>query len=312
VVGSAARHQGSGFAALCQNGAVTQPVPLDAPPAMGVPPARPRRWVVITTIVWGVILVVGFGWALRNGGPTAREQTTVVQAQPVVDLAAVRIAGAASADGNAIVAISGFERVAECSVTLLRSGERYQRVVTAVVTPGTEAALIQRVADRLPADYQATVAGTPARLVGDAGLWVRLGGSVTAIPGEVRFVADTGNCRPTGDLSELTAPVGHDPAALDPVGRGLLQNALSRVGVPDGQWSGYRAACPGGGYLSTVEAVAVDDGNAEPLDKVLADLGTTVVATSHLFAYATGATGVAVRVGDGQVVATATTGCPAQ
>ena len=55
---------------------------------------------------------------------------------PYVDDAVARVATAAIADGQAVVAISGFERVGECDVIVFRGGERYRRAVTALVAAG--------------------------------------------------------------------------------------------------------------------------------------------------------------------------------
>src|SRR5262245_12522739 len=119
----------------------------------GPKPARP--WIVAVVVAWTALLAGGIVWAVRRGEPTAREQTTVAQARPVVDRAAAQLATAAGSDGLAVVAISGFERAGTCSVTVVRSGVRYHRVVTAVVQPGTELELLRRVAARLPASYRA-------------------------------------------------------------------------------------------------------------------------------------------------------------
>jgi hypothetical protein len=267
--------------------------------------------VVSIAVVWGVLLAIGMGWALARGGPTAREQTTVADALPVVDRAVARIASAATADGQAVAAISGFDRVGECSVTVVRSGERYQRAVTVVVTPGTEAALIERVGARLPADYQVNVTtGTVPRMVADAGLWVRLTGSVTG-KGQVRFVADTGACRPLGDLVAATSdqtPAG-DPAGVD-ASRGEAAMVLARLRVSPAQWNTYRAPCPGGGAISTVEAIGADGVEPGALDEVLRGLGAPVVATPDAYAYTSGPHQVAVRSDAKHIVVTSTSSCP--
>ena len=270
-------------------------------------------------IVWGVLLAVGIGWALVRGGPTAREQTTVAQALPVVDQAVVRIANAATADGQAVAAISGFERVGECAVTVLRSGERYQRLVTVVVTPGTEAALIERVGARLPAEYQVkvTTVGTVTRMVADAGRWVRLTGSVGE-KGQVRFVADTGACRPLGDLAaavnqETAAAAWPGNPAADPAdadaNRAEAVTALTRLRMTADRWHAYQAPCPGGGAMSTVEAIATAGVEPGALGEVLTGLGTAVVVSPDVYAYASGPRQVAVRHDADHIVVTATTAC---
>ncbi len=293
----------------CQNGPVTTTEPQAAyPPEAGAPPSvgrggfgRPRRWIVVLTVAWVVVLAAGIGWAVARGEPTAREQTTVAEAQPVVDRAVGEIATAANADGLAVVAISGFQRVGDCAVTVLRSGQRYQRVVTAVVPPGTEVALLDRVAARLPAAFGATVRkGSLPRLAADAGFWVGITGSTIA-PGVVRFVADTGDCRPAGDLTLAAADEGDRSAAAA---------VLARLGVPASQWSTHRATCAAGGSVTTVEAIGADFALPGSLDAVLHDLGgPAVVATPDLYAYRAGTTGLVVRIDADRIIVTATTPC---
>jgi hypothetical protein len=263
---------------------------------------RPRLWIAVVAAGWGLVLAAGIGWALVHRTPTAREQTTVADAQPVVERATAQVATAASVDGHAVVAITGFDRVGECDVTVVRSGERYQRVVDASVAPGTEQALMERVAARLPAAYGATVhAGQAPRLTGDAGLWVRLTGSIEG-PGRVRFVVDTGACRPLGNVATLEAHVGD---------RSPVQAVLDRLGVTPSRWDAFQAACPGGGSISTVEAVGTEGSRSAPLDGTLREIanGDVVVATPDLYAYRVGTTGVAVRTDPTGVAVTATTGC---
>lgn len=262
---------------------------------------------MIIAVAWGVLLAVAAGWALIRGGPTAREQTTVADALPVVDRAVVAVASAATADGQAVAAISGFDRVGDCAVTLVRPGERYQRAVTVVVTPGTESALIERIGARLPAEYHVkVVTGSLPRLVADAGLWVRLAGSVAG-RGQVRFVADTGSCRPLGDLNAATT--NENRAGGANTDRTPAQAALARLGVSAGQWNTYQAPCPGGGTISTVEAIV--SGNVEPgaLDELLTGLGPAVVSTPDTYAYTDGPHRVAVRTDAEHLVVTSTTPC---
>jgi hypothetical protein len=158
-------------------------------------PARTPRWLVAAVIAWGLVLAAGLVWSVRSGAPTAREQTTVAQARPTVDEATANVARAATAGGRAVVAISGFDRLGDCRITALRRGARYQRIVTAFVSPGQEAATLDRIAAGLPSGYGATVRrGAAPRLTADAGFFVGVSGGYVA-PGQLRFVVDTGNCR---------------------------------------------------------------------------------------------------------------------
>jgi hypothetical protein len=289
---------------VCHNVAVTTPGPpahervvvVPAPPER----RRPRWWLVAFFLAWTLILAGGIVWSVRRGTPTAREQTTVAQAVPVVDVATVRLVAAAAADGLAAVALSGFER-ADCSVTVFRSGARYQRVVTAAVATGTELALLRRVAERLPPSYQATVTtATGPKLKADAGLFVAVTGTV-AEPGRVRFVVDTGDCRPEGEVPET----GSRPSsAVAPVA-----DLLTRLGTPATTWIRHDLGCPGGGALSTVEGVGSENDLPDTIDAVLGRVEGMVVATPDLYAYRDGTTDVVVRIEGSRLVASLTNRC---
>jgi hypothetical protein len=250
--------------------------------------------------VWVAVLAGSALFALRTGSPTAREQTSVAQARPVVDEAVARIASAAAADGAAVVAVSSFEHVGTCDVTVFRGGERYRRGVTAMVPPGTESDLLTRVATRLPASYGAVVRTGPApRLTADAGFWVLVTATMTA-PGEVRFFADTGDCREAGRVDTTDPAVTVDEAPVRAV--------LDRLDVAGADRHTAEVSCPEGGVVATVEVRA----GAYPgaLDAVLRDLGgTAVVAAPRLYAFRTGATQIAVRAHEDAVIVTATTTC---
>ena len=221
-------------------------------------------------------------------------------ARPVVDEAIARVAAAATADGGGVVAVAGFERVGPCDISVFRDGARYRRVLVAVVPPGSEADLLARVAGALPASYRAAVSRSdPPRLTADAGFWVLLTGRVVA-PGEVSFVADTGDCRHADD-PDTADPVPSVPAAA-------TTQVLARLGLGTGTRTTASVACVDGGSLGTVEVRA--DPYVGNLVDALADLdGTVVVQSPRLYAYRSGDTQVAVRAHDDVTVVTVTTGC---
>jgi hypothetical protein len=282
-------------------GGVTAPQPV-IPTAAHRPatPRRPRRWLVVLTVAWLLVLAVAAFIAARRGDATIRDQTTVEQARPHVDEAVALLAEAATADGLGVVAVAPFELVGECRVSVFRGGERYRRGLTVVVAPGTESALLERVAARLPERYDIGVrTGAAPRLVADAGYWVTLSGTVVS-PGEVRFYADTGDCRVPGNVSTVDQP-GAD--------RGPVLSALGTLGLTATDWQEASVDCPGGGRTRTVQAVAPAVNGA--LDARLRDLPsvTPVVQTPSVYAYQLGATGVALRTRDDALIVTATTPC---
>jgi hypothetical protein len=290
---------------VCHNVAVTTPGPPAPEWVVVVPTAperrRPRWWLVAFFLAWALVLAGGIVWSVRKGTPTAREQTTVAEAVPVVDLATVQLVAAATADGLAAVAVSGFERTATCSVTVFRSGARYQRVVTAAVATGTELALLRRVAERLPASYRAVVTtATGSKLKADAGLFVAVTGTV-AEPGRVRLVVDTGDCRPEGDVPET----GSQPSSA----AAPAADVLTRLRTPATSWIRHDVSCPGGGALSTVEGVGSENDLPDAIDALLGRMDGLVVATPDLYAFHDGQTDVMVRIEGSRLVASLTNRC---
>jgi hypothetical protein len=264
---------------------------------------RPRWWLIAFTLVWVLVLAGGIAWSVQRGTPTAREQTTVAQAVPVVNVVTTQLVAAATADGLAAAAISGLER-ADCSVTVFRSGARYQRVVTAAVATGTELALLRRVAERLPPSYKAAVTtATGPKLKADAGTFVAVTGTV-AEPGRVRFVVDTGDCRPEGDV----------PAAGGSTERPRLAETVddlfNRLRVRQASWTRNDLACPGSGdIISTLEVRGPQDELPDAIDAALGRPEGLIVATPDLYAYRHGQTDIVIWIDGSRLVASFTYRC---
>ncbi|MGE5830109.1 MAG: hypothetical protein ACM30G_17370, partial [Micromonosporaceae bacterium] len=275
-----------------------------APGPAGRP--RPRRGFVVATVAWVLVLVGGSVWAITYGRPTAREQTSIAQARPIVDNAVGRLA-AAAADSGSVVAISGFDLVGSCRITVFRSGVRYQRTVTVLTAAGAEPAVLDRVASALPGAFRVHLrSGSRPRLTADAGDFVAVTGGVNRA-GEVRLVADTG-CRTVDG-----APVAADPtpAGTDPTdgARAPVSAVLSALGAQGAQWHTYRVPCPTGGPLATVEAVAARPPEGR-LSQAVPTGATNVAAGPDAVAFRTEAAEVGVRTVIDRVVVTATTRCP--
>lgn len=276
-----------------------------ARPAQATVPARPasgRRWLLVATLVWAAGVLGVAIWGADHGKPTAREQTTIAQALPVVDTAiadAVTAAGAA----DTVPAITGYTRLdTACRVTGARSGSRYERAALIYTAPGTEPAVLDRIAAALPAGYRARVrhTGPVHTLTADAGEFVAVRGTVSA-PGVVRIAADTG-CRPQD------RPVAEGEPASATANRAPVEAVFATLGATPGDWRVHRLSCRGGGTLWTVEATGGPNSSPGALTAVLRQ-APAVVARSDLYAYRSGPVGVAVRTVDGALDVTATTGC---
>ncbi len=263
------------------------------------------RWAAIIAAVWALLLAGFWWWGIRTATPTAREQTTVAQARPYVDEAAARVAVAAGSRPDTVVAIGPFESYGECDVSVFRSGERYRRSVVAVVPPGAEASLMSQVAAGLPASYAATASGGDnPRLYADAGLFVRLTGAVTA-PGEVTFLADTGDCRDGGGVSAIDPSAEAFSTSTPSSVASAVAGALELAGGPP---TSAAVSCVDGGFASTVAVRA--PAYAGDVSVALADRENVVVATERLFAFRGDAGDVAVRARADATLITVTSLCP--
>ncbi len=226
-------------------------LPYQPPPPPPPPDPRRRRLLIGLSAAWALVLLVAAVWYALDGRPSVREQTTIAQAQATVD----RVIGevVAAAGSGTVPAVSGYDQVDSCGVTPVRAGARYDRQAWLATRPGTERALLDRLAGALPAGYRPDLVTTPAsaapKLLADAGDYVALTGTVDR-PGLVLVSASTG-CR----------PLGHRPAADPtstpaPADRTALDTALAAFGITPVRWAIHRLPCG----LTTVEA----DGAARP------------------------------------------------
>jgi hypothetical protein len=192
------------------------PAPL---PPQGDP--RKRRVLLAVAAVWGLLLATTGIWYSFHGRHTAREQTTIAQAQPTVDQAISQVVRAAGA--SAVPAVFGFDKVSDCQVTPIRGGAKYERMVWLFVPVDGEPALLDRIAAGLPAGYHARAHHSPGgalhTLTADAGDFVAVNGSVP-VPGLVSVKAETG-CRTLGHepAADPTTAPGTDPLGVTGVWR---------------------------------------------------------------------------------------------
>jgi hypothetical protein len=275
------------------------PQPLYASePAEPAPPAR--RWLIVITVVWVLVLAGAALWHVRRGGPTDREQTTIGAAKVTTDrLAADAVAAAGP---GAVVDVGGFEDRGSCRITVARGGVQHAREINLYAPVGGEAALLDAMAAGLPQAYRAEVSGQPntRRLRADGGNYVALTGTVVG-PGQVRVVIDTGCRQDAGDLAEPTDPPIEARAAVTDV--------LTVLGSPTVTWRSTALPCANGTTLWTVTATGPANGAA--LDTSLAKLAASPVLAEHArVAWRTGGLSRWATSGDdGIVTVGATTSC---
>jgi hypothetical protein len=262
-----------------------------------------KRWLLVATIAW-VLVIAGLAYySLRTGRPTAREQTSIGSALPVVDAALGDIAAALD-PATTVPVLGGYAELShDCRITAVRDGSRYERVLVVYTKDGAEGAVLDRIAAGIPKRYRVRVRhGTKVQtLTADAGNFVLVQGGVDA-PGQVRITADTG-CRP------LDRPVVESqPLATD--NQAPVQAILDALHVRPERWQSHRVSCPGGGALWTVEATtAAGTTPAPPAVRAAAGSASVVLARNELYAYRSGSAGVAIRSVNGGLDVASTVGC---
>lgn len=272
-----------------------------APPTGPDQPApRPRwlRWLLVATVAWAVLLAGLTWWSVRTDPPTVREQRTLGQAVPVVDGAVGHLV--AAVDGEAWE-LTPAEVERGCRITPMDEGASLTRGLDVLVAAGGERGLLERVAQRLPADWRAGV-GSGAdgpRLRADAGEFVPVEGRVVA-DGRVRLSAATGCRRVDADYAELLPAVGVGPE-LDAALR-----ALGRPSPPDPEL--VAARCPAGGAARTVRVGAGAGAGAVSLAQ-LKPLGVAVVDLPEVYAYRSGPVLVLADATGEQLRLAASIGC---
>ncbi|WFF01715.1 hypothetical protein [Micromonospora sp. WMMD964] len=267
-------------------------------------PARPwRRWLLVATAAWAVVLAVLTWTSVRDDPPTVREQRSLDQAGPVVDRAVGELVRAA---GTAGLLDLGAARVAEgCRVTPFADGARLRRDVGVLAPTGTERAVLAGIAERLPADWRARVGSglNGPELYADAGEFVAVEGRPTA-DGQVRLVVDTG-CRPVG------SGYAPSPAAATGPEAAALTAALGVLGGPgDATPELVSAPCPGGGSAHTVRSAGGPGSTASPAALAPLAGGAPLLDEPPVYAYRTGQVTVLAEVGPDATRVAATVGCP--
>jgi hypothetical protein len=259
-----------------------------------------RRWIITAAVLWGLV-VAGLGyWSLRHDKATAREQTTIASALPVVD-AAIADTVAALDPQASVTAVSGYTRVGRtCSVTAAREGTRYERFLLVFVKHGTEPEVLDTIRKGLPERYKATLGKNV--LDADAGNFVRVRGGVLG-GGQVRVSADTG-CRVQDDR------VGESIPAPDAANKAPVQAVLDTLKLTADSWASHQVKCANGeGALWTVEASTGARTAPDTLPESLRPAGGLVLGRPDAVAYRSGPAAVSIRKASDHLVITSTTGC---
>ncbi|WP_422737131.1 hypothetical protein ACN263_27440 [Micromonospora sp. WMMD729] len=285
------------------SGAVQTGWPSSSDPAPPAPARRGRRWLLVATVLWALLLA-GLTWlSVRDDPPTVREQRTLADSAPVVDRAVGELARAAGPAG--LLELGPARVSAGCRVTPLAEGARLRREVGVLASAGTERAVLTGIADRLPASWRAGV-GTGLdgpELRADAGEFVAVAGRATG-DGRLRLTVDTG-CRPPGAGQDPT------PAAVAGPEAAALTAALTALGRPTGDVPELvTAPCPDGTLARTARSAAGPAAAAETSALAALAGGAPLLDNPPVYAYRTGNVTVLAELGPDAARVAATVGCP--
>jgi hypothetical protein len=249
--------------------------------------------------VWIAALLGGGIYYALHGHATVREQTTIVDAQPVVDHAIADVVNAAGP--GPVDAITGFTRIGPCSITPVRRGFEYQRTVTLYTKAGAEQSLLDAIAAKLPARYGASASAKPvASLYADAGDFVAVNGSKKG-PGAV-FVRATTGCRPMGG-SPTSVPSPASPSRE-------ISAVLSTLGAHPMSLARNQVACGNGRLIVTDTAMVAPSEAPRSLSDAIGKLSPSPVAsTDNLFVYRSDKTDVVVAKDIDGLLISSTTRC---
>jgi hypothetical protein len=204
--------------------------------------SRRMRWPIAAVAAATLALPVGVAmtawWWSR---PT---QPPLVDVLPVIDRGIASVVVAAG--GEAAVAVAGINQVRPCALNRLRHGWQYARAADMYTDPGSEDALIGRIAGRLPTNLhpqrEAPVGGVAAALVADLGNGVRL--AVRQLgEGWLTAAAET-DCHPAAVLPAASSP--------PPEVTAKLTRLLGHLGAAAARWETRTVFCPAGLITTTV------------------------------------------------------------
>ncbi len=252
---------------------------------------------MVATVAWGVLLAGLTWWSVRHDPPTVKEQRSLSQADPVVNDAVGRLVAAVEGEAWELTPA----RVQRgCRLTPWADGATLTRGLDVLVAGDSERALLERVAQRLPADWRAGVrtGAEGPRLRANAGEFVAVDGRVVT-DGRVRLSATTG-CR-RADTDEAHLLPGY---ALGSELEAALR-ALDRPAPADPD-DVVVTRCPAGGTAQTVRVAA---GAEPPSLAPLRPLGAALVDRPEWYAYRSGRVVVLADASGDQLRLAASTGC---
>lgn len=264
-----------------------------------------KPWFGALVGAWALLLLVLALVAYGKGDATVAEQRDIAAARDSADR--VTVEAVAAAGQQAAARVGGFELVRRCEITIARDGVDYRRRITFFTRPGGEAALLRRIANRLPERHDPEfhdVDGAPRlrayvdKFVEVRGTW---GGART---GKAVLEIRTG-CRPEADpaVRLRTPPTSEERAQAGEVFALVGAEPPKR---PD--WQTESVACGRDKALRTVR-LTISEAPDRPLSdaaELVSPDASVLVSEERLLAYRQGGLSVVAEARGGTLAVTTT------
>ncbi|MFD0578040.1 hypothetical protein [Dactylosporangium darangshiense] len=250
-----------------------------------------KRWLLAVSVLAALALLAGAAVGVWRW--QASRDPKVDTALPDMDRALADVLAAAG--DEPAVAVNGLVRAATCPLGVLRTGGRYSRTAELYVAGGDEDTLIGRIAQRLPATYQAhrdtVTSGSAPPLTADLAGGVRV--SVRQL-GIGWLVADAATgCVAGPATTPDSAPPPEDPAVP------AITTLLDSLGTAPAILTTTTLDCPAG-QIRTVAAISRSTDSGRLADRLTVPAGarTYLAAGSNRVAYRDGTASIIVAASD--------------
>ncbi|CAM3224940.1 hypothetical protein STSO111631_08155 [Stackebrandtia soli] len=265
--------------------------------------AMRRRKITVAIAAWGLLVAI---LAFTAPSVTVAEQSPLARALPVVNEASTLAVSALSNDGEAFT-VGALVFDGDCSITLVRSGHRYTRSITAHVDSAEVAPTAHRLAKTLKKKYPLVKGGTDKRPRYSAIVDEYVALELSTDDNTVTWKSETG-CRPDSDTTAVLQPPFNHPAEA--------ATAMDLLGVISPSWTIGEVSCLGDGGTVARTAWATgrlpDDADADiaaVVERLPGDAIVRVAKEKHV-SYLWQGRSLTVSLTGRVVTASATQACP--
>ena len=136
-----------------------------------------RLWWAGLVAAWAVGLLVAGIWSVHHDPPTVRAQSDLSSGARTVEAAAATLRELVAPVVS--TAPTELTEITDCRLALGRTGQKLTQRLTFQVPDGQEQALLERLAEQLPEQWQARHYPSSQRFYADAGNFVTVRGEVS-------------------------------------------------------------------------------------------------------------------------------------